>query len=92
MAYFDAPNIDWKNFAPKNASVYSDRLLEIVSDHRLNQMVKEPTRSQGKLHNILDLVFTNNENIINNVKVLPGISDHDIVYFQVNLKCKKKGM
>ena len=87
---FNAPNINWKDYAPEKASVYSDRLLEIVNEHGLNQMVKEPTRSQGDTHNILDMVFTNNENIVHNVKVLPGISDHDIVYFQVNLKCKKK--
>ncbi len=73
----------------KRLLVHSDRLLEIINEHGLNQMVKEPTRSQGETHNILDMVFTNNENIINNVKVLPGISD-DIVYFQVNLNCKKK--
>ncbi|CAB4045321.1 RNA-directed DNA polymerase from mobile element jockey-like, partial [Paramuricea clavata] len=87
---FNAPNIDWKDYAPVKASVHSDRLLEIINEHGLNQMVKEPTRSQGETHNILDMIFTNNENIINNVKVLPGISDHDIVYFQVNLNCKKK--
>ena len=69
---------------------YIYKMLETVGDHGLNQMVKELTRSQGKSHNILDLIFTNNENIINNVKVLPEISDHDIVYFQINLKCKKK--
>lgn len=36
------------------------------------------------------MVFTYNENIINNVKILPAISDHDIVHFQVNLKCQKR--
>lgn len=70
---FNAPNIDWKDYAPEKASVYSDRLLEIGNEHGLNQMVKEPTRRQGETRDILDMVFTNNENIVNNVKAsTPG--------------------
>ena len=52
----------------------------------LNQLVKEPTRDD----NILDLVMTNKVNIINNVRVIPGISDHDMVVFDVNLVCRRK--
>ena len=44
----------------------------------------------GDTQNILNLVLTNNDKIVNNIKVVPGISDHDIVLFQVNLACKKK--
>ena len=33
---FNAPNIDWADYAPEKASVYSDRLLEIVNEHGLN--------------------------------------------------------
>ena len=52
--------------------------------------VNEPTRRQGDTHNVFDLVLTNNVNIVSHVKVVPGISDHDIVMFTVKSSCKKK--
>ena len=52
----------------------------------LTQLVKEPTRG----NNIIDLVTTNNDNIVNKVRVIPGISDHSMVLFEVNLSCKKR--
>ena len=61
-------------------------------------MVKKPTRRQGETRNILDMIFTNNKNIVNNVltlgleyvNVLPGIRDDDVAYFQVNLTVKRR--
>ena len=38
--------------------------------------------------NILDLVVTSNPNIITDVQVVPGMSDHDIVLFQINMSPK----
>ena len=68
----------------------SDRLLEIIDDHDLSQHVKEPTRRDRNTQNILDLILSNNSNIIENVSVVPGISDHDIVLFTVNISCRRK--
>ena len=41
--------------------------------------MNEPTRKHLQAQNILDLVLVNNRNIISDVDVIPGISDHDIV-------------
>jgi len=41
-------------------------------------------------HKIGDLVLTNNVNIINNVRVIPGITDHDMVLFEVDLACRRR--
>lgn len=49
-------------------------------------MVKELTRKD----NILDTILASNVEIINIVRVTPGISDHDMVLFKVNLACGKK--
>ena len=57
-----------------------------MDEHGLTQLVKEPTRG----NNIIDLVTTNNDNIVNKVRVIPGISDHSMVLFEVNLSCKKR--
>ena len=64
--------------------------MEMANEYDLEQLVKEPTRIHGNTRNILDLVFTNNNTIVNNVKITPGISDHDIAFFTVNLAPKKK--
>ena len=41
-----------------------------------------PTRGQ----NILDLILTTNPTLADNVSINPGLSDHDIVLIQVNVK------
>ena len=81
---FNAPDIDWQN------PVDSNRLVELIDDHDFSQLVHEPTRRQGETHNTLDLVLSNNKNIVRNVQVVPGISNHDIVLFTVNTTCKMK--
>ena len=65
-------------------------MVELIDDHDFSQLVHEPTRRQGETHNTLDLVLSNNKNIVRNVQVVTGISDHDIVLFTVNTACKRK--
>ena len=45
-------------------------------------MVTEPTR----LENTLDLFITNNPTLVSKVDILPGLSDHDIVYSEVSVR------
>ena len=56
--------------------------LEVLDDRLLEQMVTSPTRGQ----NILDLFLTTNPTLVDNVFITPGLSDHDIVLTQVNIK------
>ena len=39
-------------------------------------------------HKILDLFFTTNPTLVDNVSISPGLSDHDIVLAQVSLKTR----
>jgi hypothetical protein len=75
---FNVGGIDWdNNIVPPgapNPSV-STRLLEILDDHNLTQIHREPTRE----HNILDLFCTNKPNLVKQSITIPGISDHDII-------------
>lgn len=88
---FYAPGIDWPNLeSATQPSSSSERLLQTVDEHDLNQLIKQPTRHQGNTHNILDLVFTNYTSVVGNMKVVPGISDHDIVLFSVKSSFGKK--
>jgi hypothetical protein len=46
---------------------------------------------QLQIQNILDLVLAiNNRNTISDIEVIPGISDHDVVRFSINSRCRRK--
>ena len=45
-------------------------------------MVLTPTRGE----NILDLFLTSNHTLVKNIDVLPGISDHNLVFSEVSTK------
>ena len=49
--------------------------IDLLTKFDLVQMVKEATRKK----NILDYFITSNPTLIQSVKVLPGISDHDMI-------------
>ena len=53
-----------------------------MADFNLTQMVTEPTRYEDTL----DLFLTNNPTLVSKVEIMPGLSDHDIVYSEVNIK------
>ena len=72
------PNIDWTYQIGDNES---DEFLEVVLDNFLIQYVNSPTRG----NNILDLVFSNKDNIISNVEISSelGNSDHKSITFNL---------
>ena len=52
-----------------------------INDNGLMQIVDAPTR----LDNTLDLVTTNQPNQINRTDTLPSITDHDVVYTELDI-------
>ena len=54
---------------------------DILNDHGLCQIVEEPTRGS----NILDLIVTNYPASFRRTEIIPGVSDHDIVFTEVNI-------
>ena len=60
------------------------KLVNIIQDHCLSQMVNRHTREDKTL----DLLFTNSPFPIHRVKVMPpiGKADHDIVYIEYDIK------
>lgn len=87
---YHAPNTSWGSNQVLDDLATSERLVEIANEYYLEQLVKELTGIHSNTRNILDLVFTNYNTIVNNVKIIPRISDHDIVSFTVNLAPEKK--
>ena len=85
---FNLENIDWSETSP-SPTTYSTKahlLCELLDEFNLQQLVTEPTRNS----NILDLLITNREDLIQGSKVVDGIpgSDHESVQFGVNLTRK----
>ncbi|GAB0207135.1 mitochondrial enolase superfamily member 1 [Grus japonensis] len=87
MGDLNHPDICWKGNTARHAQ--SRRFLQSIDDNFLIQLVEEPTR-RGVL---LDLVLTNKEGLVGDVKVggSLGCSDHEMVEFRILLLEKLKG-
>ena len=59
--------------------------LDILNDFALEEQVKEPTRNAC----ILYLVLSSQPQLIYDVLVIPSMSDHEAVKFQLNLLVKR---
>ena len=82
---FNAPDISWQvpSVLPGSSNFNTHQLLIDISQHHgLSQMITEPTR----LNNILDLFFTNLPTLIQEVEVVPGLSDHNTVIVQSKMR------
>ena len=69
---FNLPHIDWESSTFR------------PGDNNLQQIVRKPTR----LEHTPDLCFTNSPALVESVKVVDGISDHDMVVIQSASKSK----
>ena len=76
---FNEPTIDWSNPNPDNSV-----LVECSFRNGLEQVIDAPTRND----NILDLIFTNSSEIINNYSILPPFSnsDHSCIELVLNFQ------
>jgi len=79
MGDFNHPDISWED----HTDMYSQfrRFLQSIDDNFLMQVVEEPTRKGA----LLDLVLTNKEGLVEDVKVRGrlGCSDHEMVEFRI---------
>ena len=83
---FNLPRIDWNsNQCLDSEESYSKKFLEVIEDLNLSQHATEPTRFRGEQKSCLDLIFTNEENMVEEVEELPPIGKSDHV-------CQKWGL
>ena len=82
---FNLPGVNWKHkrvpLGTQNKK-QAKCLLSFMEELHLHQMVHIPTRNS----NILDLLFTDAPDLINKVSSAPGLSDHDTVIVDHQLK------
>ena len=76
---FNHPDISWEDHTARYTQ--SRRFLQSIDDNFLMQVVEEPTRKGA----LLDLVLTNKEGLVEDVKVggRLGCSDHEMVEFRI---------
>ena len=87
---FNYPNVDWGQcVSTEGDGSDSDFFMECLKDCYLTQHIDTPTRHrEGQQPSILDLILTNEENVVNDIQYLAplGNSDHCTVLF--NYVCK----
>ncbi len=86
---FNLPDIDWESETISGNRYplgINETMMTMVHDCNLEQIVTEPTRES----NILDLFLTNRPSLVNRCEIVPGISDHDVVYVDSNIAAKRQ--
>ncbi|VDI57721.1 Hypothetical predicted protein [Mytilus galloprovincialis] len=89
---FNLGGIDWNNYSIKQKAYnpkQCQQLIDICQDNYLEQVVTTPTHFTETSQAILDLFFTSNSSLVNKTEVIPGISDHEIVYIESNVKHRR---
>ena len=84
---FNYPEIDWENEHVEESSPVIHQFIETVQRSFLHQHIREPTRyRQNQEPSLLDLVFTNEEGMLQELAHLPGLgeSDHECLHFHLN--------
>jgi len=78
MGNFNHPDICWEDHTARH--LQSRRFIQSIDDNLVMQMVEEPTRRA-----LLDLVLTNKEGLVENVKVGGSLSssDHEMVNLRI---------
>ena len=85
---FNLPDMDWENVRFITGGRYpavSKQMLEIADEFNLRQMNTLPTRNDS----VLDLIFTNTPTFVQNIEILPGLGDHDILSVDALLTPKR---
>ena len=78
------PHINWENNALKSGgqSAHSQELLEIAEEFCMDQMQTKPTHDEKQSGPF----FMNYPSLKKPCNVIPGISDHDIVVIDIEIK------
>ena len=85
---FNYKEIDWENEFVEECNIHLTPFINTIQDHFLMQHVTEPTRyRQGEQPNLLDLILTNEEGMVQNLTYHPGLGDSDHCCLKFDLNC-----
>ena len=77
--------IGYVNCNPTYGYETNSLFVEMMNNYGFEQSVTQPTRE----NHLLDLVLSTNPDIIKNVQVVPGISDHEAITYQLVFSTEK---
>ncbi len=83
------PDVDWPSLSivsHQYRHAISDSFLKVLDKTGLDQLVDFPTRGD----NTLDVVVTNRPSLLNKCSGLPALSDHDVIYVDVNVRAYRR--
>ncbi|XP_072020312.1 uncharacterized protein [Amphiura filiformis] len=83
------PDINWENntiVSHQYKISINQSFLQMLDATGLEQVIDFPTRGD----NILDIVITNRPSLVNRCCSLPGLSDHDVVFMDMNVRAFKR--
>ena len=73
---FNYPEIDWKNEYVNDASNTISPFVDAIQDSHLHQHIFKPTRYRvGNEPSLLDLIFTNEEGMMREIRHKPGLGE-----------------
>lgn len=81
---FNFPTVDWASLAPSDGTDVASGFVNTLLSTSMTQHVTQPTRYRlNQEPSLLDLVFSNQPDLISNLKYSPpiGISDHVTITF-----------
>ena len=90
---FNFPSISWKDLHCNSSNLEANTFKQTALDCYMTQHIDFPTRARGTDNpSCLDYIFTNSEELINNVlDTSPlGNSDHTVIQADINVKVTKK--
>ncbi|MES9881396.1 MAG: reverse transcriptase domain-containing protein [Sedimenticola sp.] len=89
MGDFNFKEINWENYMTTVGELHmATQFLECIKDCFLFQHVQQPTRLRaGNIPSILDLVLTNEEDMLENIDYLPGLGLSDHLVLQCVFNC-----
>ena len=80
--------IFWSNFSGTTNNCHIEPFLDTVDDLFLFQHITELTRfRQDEISSLLDLVFTNKQDLFNNLSYLSPLWSSDHIYIEFDLIC-----
>ncbi|XP_041474808.1 uncharacterized protein LOC121423522 [Lytechinus variegatus] len=88
---FNYPHIDWESHTGRSNT--DIEFIDTIADCFLHQHVHFPSRHRvGQTDSTLDLVFTNNDHLIDDIESLPplGLSDHLGLIFTITLSASER--
>ena len=66
-------------------------MSKLISNLKLYQLVDKPTRVTANTATLLDLLITNNKNMVNCLEILPGpVADHEAISVTLNISNPKR--